>query len=47
MEEPYIAQIQCQDGKIFYFTADEGQRLQQIFKEPIPEQFFPKKSEQQ
>ncbi|MGR3952311.1 MAG: hypothetical protein QRY74_05400 [Chlamydia sp.] len=47
VEEPYIAQIQCQDGKILYFTADEGQRLQQIFEEPIPEQFFPKKSEQQ
>ncbi len=41
VEEPYIAQIQCQDGKILYFTADEGQRLQQIFEEPIPEQFFP------
>ncbi len=47
VEEPYIAQIQCQDGKILYFTADEGQRLRQIFEEPIPEQFFPKKSEQQ
>ncbi len=43
VEEPYIAQIQCQDGKIMYFTADEGQRLQQIFEEPVPEKFFPKK----
>ncbi len=47
VEEPHIAQIQCQDGKILYFTADEGQRLQQIFEEPIPAQFFPKKSERQ
>ncbi len=41
VEEPYIAQIQCQDGKIMYFTADEGQRLQQVFEEPVPERFFP------
>jgi len=42
VEEPYIAQIQCQDGKIMYFTADEGQRLQQVYEEAVPERFFPK-----
>ncbi len=42
VEEPYIAQIHCQGGKIMYFTADEGQRLQQVFEEPVPEGFFPK-----
>lgn len=40
LEEPYIAMIQCQDGKIMYFTADEGQRLQLVKEEPIPEDLF-------
>ncbi len=44
VEEPYIAQIQCRDGKIHYFAADEGQRLYQVFEEPVPDRFLFKKA---
>ncbi len=36
VEEPYIAQILCQDSMIEYYTADEGQRLVKVFEEPVP-----------
>ncbi len=36
VEAPYIAQIQCENGKIIYYAADEGQRLYKVFEEEAP-----------
>ena len=40
IEEPYIAQIQCENGKIIYYRADEGQRLYKVFEEEAPKAIF-------
>ncbi|MGR3951354.1 MAG: hypothetical protein QRY74_00300 [Chlamydia sp.] len=47
VEAPFIAQIQCQGGRIIYFAADSGQRLYQVYEESISTKFFPKKSSQE
>ena len=35
--EPYIAEIRLHEGKLRYFTADDGQRLVQVHEETFDE----------